>query len=64
VRVTSHRTADLSGAAEDINYRRFFDVNDLAALRVDNEEVFEARPYGLDFRCGDATARSRTGEAL
>jgi (1->4)-alpha-D-glucan 1-alpha-D-glucosylmutase len=29
-------------AAEDINYRRFFDVNDLAALRVDNEEVFEA----------------------
>jgi (1->4)-alpha-D-glucan 1-alpha-D-glucosylmutase len=28
-------------AAEDINYRRFFDVNDLAALRVDNEKVFE-----------------------
>jgi (1->4)-alpha-D-glucan 1-alpha-D-glucosylmutase len=28
-------------AAEDINYRRFFDVNDLAALRVDNEAVFE-----------------------
>ncbi|HEV2269131.1 MAG TPA: malto-oligosyltrehalose synthase [Steroidobacteraceae bacterium] len=29
-------------AADDINYRRFFDVNDLAALRVDNEAVFEA----------------------
>ena len=29
-------------ASEDINYRRFFDVNDLAALRVENEEVFEA----------------------
>ncbi|HVN45341.1 MAG TPA: malto-oligosyltrehalose synthase [Steroidobacteraceae bacterium] len=29
-------------ASEDINYRRFFDVNDLAALRVDNEEVFAA----------------------
>ncbi|HYX73194.1 MAG TPA: malto-oligosyltrehalose synthase [Steroidobacteraceae bacterium] len=29
-------------ASEDINYRRFFDVNDLAALRVDNEAVFEA----------------------
>lgn len=29
-------------AAEDINYRRFFDINDLAALRVDNETVFEA----------------------
>jgi (1->4)-alpha-D-glucan 1-alpha-D-glucosylmutase len=28
-------------AAEDINYRRFFDVNDLAALSVDNEKVFE-----------------------
>src|SRR6202022_3625503 len=28
-------------AAEDINYRRFFDVNDLAALRVENEAVFE-----------------------
>ena len=29
-------------AADDINYRRFFDVNDLAALRVDNEAVFQA----------------------
>src|SRR3984893_18282391 len=28
-------------AAEDINYRRFFDVNDLAALRIENEAVFE-----------------------
>jgi (1->4)-alpha-D-glucan 1-alpha-D-glucosylmutase len=29
-------------ASDDINYRRFFDVNDLAALRVENESVFEA----------------------
>ena len=29
-------------ASDDINYRRFFDVNDLAALRVDHEAVFEA----------------------
>lgn len=29
-------------ASDDINYRRFFDVNDLAALRVENEPVFEA----------------------
>ena len=29
-------------ASDDINYRRFFDINDLAALRVDNEAVFEA----------------------
>jgi len=27
-------------AADDINYRRFFDVNDLAALRVENASVF------------------------
>jgi (1->4)-alpha-D-glucan 1-alpha-D-glucosylmutase len=29
-------------ASDDINYRRFFDVNDLAALRVENEAVFDA----------------------
>ncbi len=29
-------------AADDINYRRFFDVNDLAALRMENPQVFEA----------------------
>lgn len=28
-------------AADEINYRRFFDVNDLAALRQEDEEVFE-----------------------
>ena len=29
-------------AADEINYRRFFDINDLAGLRMDNPEVFEA----------------------
>jgi (1->4)-alpha-D-glucan 1-alpha-D-glucosylmutase len=29
-------------AADEINYRRFFDINELAALRVEGEEVFEA----------------------
>ena len=29
-------------AADEINYRRFFDINDLAALRQENEMVFEA----------------------
>jgi (1->4)-alpha-D-glucan 1-alpha-D-glucosylmutase len=29
-------------AAEEINYRRFFDVNQLAALRMERPEVFEA----------------------
>jgi (1->4)-alpha-D-glucan 1-alpha-D-glucosylmutase len=28
-------------ASDDINYRRFFDVNDLAALRMENETVFD-----------------------
>jgi (1->4)-alpha-D-glucan 1-alpha-D-glucosylmutase len=29
-------------AQRDLNYRRFFDVNELIALRVEREEVFEA----------------------
>lgn len=29
-------------AVDEINYRRFFDVNTLAALRMDREEVFDA----------------------
>jgi (1->4)-alpha-D-glucan 1-alpha-D-glucosylmutase len=28
-------------AAEEINYRRFFDVNELAAIKVENAKVFE-----------------------
>lgn len=28
-------------AAEEINYRRFFDINDLAALRTEDPQVFE-----------------------
>jgi (1->4)-alpha-D-glucan 1-alpha-D-glucosylmutase len=29
-------------ASDEINYRRFFDINDLAAIRVEEPEVFEA----------------------
>lgn len=29
-------------ASDEINYRRFFDINDLAALRTEDEAVFEA----------------------
>ncbi|HYO10221.1 MAG TPA: malto-oligosyltrehalose synthase [Tepidisphaeraceae bacterium] len=29
-------------ASDEINYRRFFDINDLAALSMEREEVFEA----------------------
>jgi (1->4)-alpha-D-glucan 1-alpha-D-glucosylmutase len=35
------RPARYSVAADDINYRRFFIVSDLAAIRVEREEVFE-----------------------
>ena len=29
-------------AADEINYRRFFDINELAAVRVEQQEVFDA----------------------
>ncbi len=38
----AYRLAYWRVAADEINYRRFFDVNDLAALRVENEAVFDA----------------------
>ncbi|MBV8495817.1 MAG: malto-oligosyltrehalose synthase, partial [Gammaproteobacteria bacterium] len=38
----AYRLAYWRVAADEINYRRFFDVNDLAALRMENEVVFEA----------------------
>ncbi|HEY6483301.1 MAG TPA: malto-oligosyltrehalose synthase [Steroidobacteraceae bacterium] len=37
-----YRVASWRVASDEINYRRFFDVNDLAALRVENEAVFTA----------------------
>lgn len=37
-----YRLAYWRVAAEDINYRRFFDINNLAAIRVELPEVFEA----------------------
>src|SRR5438067_6099153 len=42
----SYRLAFWRVAAEEINYRRFFDVNDLAAIRMELPEVFEAT-HGL-----------------
>ena len=36
----SYRLAHWRVAAHEINYRRFFDVNDLAAIRVEDENVF------------------------
>lgn len=36
----AYRLAYWQVAADEINYRRFFDINDLAGLRVENPEVF------------------------
>ncbi len=38
----SYRLAFWRVAAEEINYRRFFDINDLAAIRMELPEVFHA----------------------
>ncbi len=38
----AYRLAFWRVAAEEINYRRFFDVNDLAAIRMELPEVFDA----------------------
>ena len=38
----SYRLAHWRVASEEINYRRFFDVNQLAALRMEDPAVFEA----------------------
>src|SRR6266487_2009846 len=38
----SYRLAFWRVAAEEINYRRFFDVNDLAAIRMELPKVFDA----------------------
>jgi (1->4)-alpha-D-glucan 1-alpha-D-glucosylmutase len=40
IKAQAYRLAQWRVAADDINYRRFFDINDLAALRQENEDVF------------------------
>jgi (1->4)-alpha-D-glucan 1-alpha-D-glucosylmutase len=44
-----YRLAHWRVAGDEINYRRFFDVNGLAALRQEREQVFEAT-HGLILR--------------
>jgi (1->4)-alpha-D-glucan 1-alpha-D-glucosylmutase len=41
IKAQTFRLAYWRVAADDINYRRFFDVNDLAALRQENQDVFK-----------------------
>jgi (1->4)-alpha-D-glucan 1-alpha-D-glucosylmutase len=53
----SYRLAHWRVASEEINYRRFFDVNDLAAVRIEEPAVFE-EVHGFVFeliRSGAAT---------
>lgn len=38
----NYRLAWWTTAAQDLGYRRFFDINDLAGLRVEDPEVFDA----------------------
>ena len=38
----AYRLAYWRVASDEINYRRFFDINELAAVRVEDEQVFEA----------------------
>jgi len=40
--VQPYRLAHWRVAADEINYRRFFDINELAALRMERAEVFES----------------------
>jgi (1->4)-alpha-D-glucan 1-alpha-D-glucosylmutase len=42
IKAQAFRLADWRVASDDINYRRFFDTNDLAGIRMENENVFEA----------------------
>ncbi|WP_114973015.1 malto-oligosyltrehalose synthase [Rhodoferax ferrireducens] len=49
IEAQAYRLAYWRVAADDINYRRFFDINELAALRMEREEVFEAtQSFALD----------------
>jgi (1->4)-alpha-D-glucan 1-alpha-D-glucosylmutase len=42
VQAQAYRLCDWRVASEEINYRRFFDINDLAALRMEKLAVFAA----------------------
>lgn len=41
IKAQTWRLAYWQVASDEINYRRFFDINDLAALRMENDAVFE-----------------------
>jgi len=49
----AYRLASWRIAFEEINYRRFFDINDLVSLRVEQEDVFKARHQAILRRVGE-----------
>lgn len=49
IEAQAYRPAYWQVASDEINYRRFFDINDLAGLRMDDPEVFAAT-HRLIFR--------------
>lgn len=54
--VQPYRLAFWRVATEEINYRRFFDINDLAAIRVEVPEVFQATHQLIFKLLGDGKA--------
>ncbi|MCK9397596.1 MAG: malto-oligosyltrehalose synthase, partial [Methylobacter sp.] len=42
IEAQAYRLAFWRVASDEINYRRFFDINDLAGLRMENDDVFDA----------------------
>jgi (1->4)-alpha-D-glucan 1-alpha-D-glucosylmutase len=53
----AYRLAYWRTASDEINYRRFFDVNTLAGLRVEEPEVFEATHALLARLLGDGSVQ-------
>jgi (1->4)-alpha-D-glucan 1-alpha-D-glucosylmutase len=49
----SYRLAYWRVAADEINYRRFFDINDLAGVRMEKPELFELAHRGVFSWVGD-----------
>lgn len=49
IETQAYRLAYWRVATDEINYRRFFDINDLAAVRMERDDVFEAtQSFALD----------------
>lgn len=55
IETQAYRLAHWRVAADEINYRRFFDINDLAGVRMERDEVFEAtQSFALDLAASGA----------